>query len=378
MKILVVGAGVSGIVFSIAYKRAHPEDEIVIIEKMDRPLKKLYATGNGKCNLGNAKIDAKDYFNSEFVNAVLGNDIYSDEITFLDSMGIKVKTIGQLAYPISESAETVVNALIKEAKRNAVKILCSTTLIDYDSKKDIRVTTSDGEIICDKLVFACGGRSSQKLGSDGSIYPILEKHDYQIKDLKPALCPIFTKEKTDVLDGTRIKAGVKVYIKNNHKIFDESGEVLFKDHGLSGIVVFNASRAIAHTPNKSITISLDLLPEISADELNEYRIKNGEHALLDAYIHPKMIAYIKSLKNISIIDAIKKLTFNYDKSYGYDFSQISIGGVNIDEVNDSLQSKREKNVYFLGEILDVDAPCGGFNLTWAIMSAKKCAEKISR
>lgn len=366
-------------VFSIVYKREHPKDEVVIIERMDRPLKKLYATGNGKCNFGNTKIDSRDYFNSEFVKTVLGNNIYADEESFLNSLGIKIKTIGQLAYPISESAETVVNALIKEAKRNAVKILCNTSLIDYDvDKKDKKAITSAREIICDKLVFACGGRSSPKLGSDGSVYPILEKHSYQIKNLKPALCPIFTKEKTDVLNGVRIKAGVKVHTKDKREIFDESGEVLFKDHGLSGIVIFNASRSIAHSPNEKVTISLDLLPEISLEELKEYCNKNGEQALLDAYIHPKMISYIKSLKNIAMIDAIKNMIFNYDKPYGYDFSQISVGGVNISEVDDSLQSRREDDVYFLGEILDVDAPCGGFNLTWAIMSAKKCAEKISR
>lgn len=377
MKILVVGAGVSGMVFSIVFKRAHPEDEITIIERMNKPLKKLCATGNGKCNFGNIEIDAHNYSNSEFVDAVLGKNIYIQETEFINSVGIKIKTIGQLSYPISESAETVVNALIKEAKQNGIKILCSTSLIDYDIKENIKVITNNGEYLCDKLVFASGGKSSPKLGSDGSVYSILEKHNYQIINLKPALCPIFTKENTDILNGIRIKANVKVNV-NGRKVFEENGEVLFKEHGLSGIVIFNASRAIAHLQCKNITISLDLLPEISADELIEYRNKNDEQALLNAYIHPKIIVYIKSLKNIRLIDTIKNMTFGYDKAYGYDFSQISVGGINVSEVNDFLQSKRENNVYFLGEILDVDGPCGGFNLTWAIMSAKKCAEKISR
>ncbi len=376
MNIIVIGAGASGTLCAILIKNKIPSSQILLIEKMDKPLKKIYATGNGKCNFGNTKVSYKSFFNSEFVKQIISDKPFEDELKIIDYLGIKTKIVDELLYPKSESAITVANALIKQIEKHGIGTSYSNSLIDYKiNGKTIDVLTTKGHYQCDKLIFACGGKSSPQLGSDGSCVPLLLKHGYHLVNFKPALCPIYCVENTHILDGVRTKANVKVYAKER-KIFEESGEVLFKDKGLSGIVIFNASRAIAHSDEKNIKIYLDLLQDVSVDELRTFEKQNGQKELLEAYVHPKIIDYINTLKNCNIIDSLKNLSFNFKSFYGFNYSQVSVGGIDVKDVDNHLESKVEPNVYFIGEMLDVDAPCGGLNLTWAFLSAKRCADKI--
>lgn len=369
MKILIVGAGASGITAAINLKRKHPLDDVLVIEHLDKPLKKILATGNGKCNLGNAAIDFSKYNNPAFSKKIISNYNYE---SFFDSISIKTKLIGDLAYPISESAVSVREALLNEANKLGVKIHTEEKLIDYTSNKNISVTTNKTKYVVDKLVLAGGLKSSSKLGSDGSVFEVLKKHNYKFVEPRVGLAPLTTKEKLKELDGIRVKANVKL-LSEKKLIHEEKGEVLFREHGLSGIVIFNIVSIISRNPSKSYKIELDLLPDFSEEYLRKFNTSHTFSEFLLAFINPKISQYLtKRFSNESqILKSIKALDFEFDKTAEFDFSQVSVGGINVNEVNENLESVKERNVFIVGELLNIDGPCGGYNLTWAFASALK-------
>ena len=369
MKILVVGAGASGIVAAINYKRNHKSDDVLIIERLDSSLKKLLASGNGKCNLGNSNIDFSLYNNPSFAKSVIDGYDYKK---FFSSISIETKLFGDLAYPVSESAISVKEALLNSAKNLGISVKNAEKLVDFVAKDKIEVITDKGKYLVDKLYLAGGLKSSPKLGSDGSVLDILSKHGYKIKSPEAGLCPLITKEKTKTVDGIRVKSNVSLF-KNGKLIHKEAGEVLFKEHGLSGIVIFNTTSIISRDSKASYKISLDLLPDFSLEYLKNYRNSHKFSELLLAFLNPKVSKYLSERfeKEDQIFNALKNLEFTFDKSYGFDFSQVSVGGIDVSEVDENLMSKREKNVYIIGELLDIDGPCGGYNLTWAFASAIK-------
>lgn len=370
MKIIVVGAGASGIMFAIARKRSHPKDEIIVLEHLDKPLKKILATGNGKCNLGNKKL-TKDTYNSDFVYNLMEKYDFNTQRDFLDSLNIKTTLVDNLLYPISMSATTVRNALLTMCEKYKIQIINNVEVNDYlVNDNSVEVMTNKDSYICDKLVIATGGKSSPKLGSDGILFDTLIEHGYQNININPGLCPIYTLENTKELDGIRVNAKVTLY-KDDKKIHTEDGEVLFKKNGLSGIVIFNISRLIAKDLNRKYKIYLDLLPIVDRDDLGLFLSTNSPRALLDAYLNPKLANYIndKKLKGHDLINEIKNLKFTFKGLYGFEYSQISVGGISLKDVDSYLESTIEKNVYFIGECLNVDGPCGGYNLMWAFASA---------
>ena len=367
MKVIVIGAGASGVVAAINYKRHHISDDVLIIEHLDKPLKKILATGNGKCNLGNAKIDFSRFNNPNFAKKIIEG---YDYIELFESVSIQTKLIDEYAYPVSESAVSVREALLNECRKLGIKINIEEQFVDYQKGTQIRVITNKNTYTCDKLIISGGLCSSPKLGSDGSVLKTLEKHGYKINEPKAGLSPLYTIEKTKLIDGIRVKAKVSI-IENNKKVHEELGEVLFKEHGLSGIVIFNAMSIIARKPSLKHKIVLDLLPDFSASYILNYRNTHSFDELLQAFINPKISGYLKDrfIKENEIFESLKALEFTFDKSYGFDFSQVSVGGICVDEIDENMMSKRENNVYFIGELLDIDGPCGGYNLTWAFASA---------
>ena len=377
MVIGVIGAGIAGMSFAVNRKMNRPQDEIIVFEHLDKAMKKVLSTGNGKCNIGNTN-NISEQANSRIAKLILSTYDFEKQKEFLNSLNIKTKLFGELEYPITESAATVRNLYLKAAINYGVKILLETSILDYQMKGNkIALNTNNGEYILDKLVVATGGISSPKLGSDGSLLPILKKHGYQLKDFSPALCPIYTKEKTKPLDGTRVKAEVFLY-NEKQLLLQEQGEVLFKEHGLSGIVIFNVSRIISKNINRPYKIFIDLLPDVSKDELRLFLKENNDLTLLESYLHPNLVKFIDNLhiKGEALINLLKSFGFTFDKLYGFDVAHISVGGIRFDDLTDLLESKTEKGVHFIGELLDYDAPCGGHNIMWAIGSALYLANKM--
>ena len=377
MRVIVVGAGASGVLFALAYKRSHHKDEVILLEHKEEPLKKILATGNGKCNLGNTG-PIKGIYNSSFAEEVIRNNDIKTQLAFLDSLNIKTKDVNGLIYPISESAVTVRNALLKALEKANIKVYCSEEVNEYSvNDNSIDVYTNTNHFVADKLIISTGGNSSPSLGSDGSMFNILKDHGYIINPVNPGLCPIYVNENVKALDGVRVKANVTL-LKNNKVIHKESGEVLFKDKGLSGIVIFNISRLIARESEAKYDIKIDFLPNVDDEDLGIFLSFNSSEDLLNAYLHPKLATYLlkENKSGFDLISTIKRHHFSYKKSYGFEFSQISVGGLSLKEIKENFESKREHNVFFIGEVLDVDGPCGGYNLMWAFGSALDASSHI--
>ncbi len=367
MKTLIIGAGASGVVAAISLKEKHPDEEITIIEHLDKPLKKLLATGNGKCNLSNSKLELKNYRNYQYIAPILKRYGFIYQRNFFKEIGVETKLVNNLLYPLSESAITVKDALLNALEKENIKIKLNENLIDYKvNPVKITVITNKNKYIVDHLIIATGGASSPKLGSTGEIFKILENHGYCLTPIAPGLVPIRTKENTKILDGTRVKCSASLY-KNHSLIHKESGEILFKSHGLSGILAMNLSSIIARANKYNYTIELDLLEDYKDRDVSDYILAKGEDAFLHAFLHPNLVKYFKENKINPTFT--KRLPFKFDSLGDFSTSQVTVGGVDFMDIGDNLMSKREHDVYFIGEVVDIDGPCGGYNLSWAFASA---------
>ena len=353
-KVAIIGGGISGTFAAIRIKEKHPEYQVSIFEHNDKLLKKIYATGNGKCNFANRGELLNKYKNEDFVLPIIKEFNTNDIVEYFESIGIPSKNIGDLLYPYSESAVTVANKLLKRVGELNIDVHLNEETKDYHNHQ---LLTDSGTFDFDVLIISIGGKSSPNLGSNGEFLPVLTKHGYLINEMRPSLCPIKTKENTKMVEGVRCKIMAYLYQKNQ-LIHQEEGELLFKKDGLSGMVIFNLSHYINCLNNqKEITIHIDFAKDMKGD--------------YDSLVNPKLAEYLLN-NNLDIHNTI----FTFKDFYNYDSSQVTSGGISISEVDNTLQSSKEKDIYFIGEVLDVDAVCGGYNIVWALASAEKVAKSI--
>lgn len=362
MKIGIVGGGASGSYLAIRLKELNPSFSVTIIEKNDKLLKKISVTGNGRCNYANLGGTAGKYNNDEFANKVLGNLPPKALIANFERYGIHPTQIDNLVYPVSLSAQTVMMMLEKRLSQLGAETCLNEEVLDYSKENDkYNVKTNKQVHIFDILVFTSGGRAYPQLGTNGAVLDILRQHGYNIETLSPSLSPIKTKENTKKISGQRVKCSVSLFDGKN-KLYEEDGEVLFKDDGISGIVVLNMSTKINGLKNKNnVRLVLDLAKGYGDIKEDEY----------EQYVHPKVACYLKENRL-----NIHQVSFSFKAFYDYNIAEVSHGGVSINEINDSLESKKEKGLYFAGEILDVDGMCGGFNLMFAFASAETVSKAI--
>ena len=361
MKIGIVGAGASGVFLAIRLKERNPSFDVTLIEKNDKILKKVLVTGNGRCNYANTG-DLTDKYNDKLANKLLEEFTPQDIINAFDSFGIHPTHIDELVFPTSLSAQTVALLMGKKVEQLGIKVFTNEKVVDYQKRNNQFVVKSENEeFIFDKLVFSSGGKAYPQLGTDGTIIDILNKHGYKIDELSPTLCPIKVKENTKKISGQRVRS--RVSLCANHKtIYQEEGEVLFKDDGLSGIVILNISSRINRLNDlKNIQIVLDLAPNYQAIKKENY----------EEYVSPKVAEYLLA-NNLDI----HHLVFSFKAFYDYQIAEVSHGGLSLDEVSDSLESKKEKGLYFTGELLDIDGMCGGYNLMFAFASAEKVKKAL--
>lgn len=364
MRIGIIGGGASGCYLAIRLKELNSSFDVTIIEKNDKLMKKIAVTGNGRCNYANLGDLRGKYNNDEFANKIINNLPPNFLVNKFDEYGIHPTLIDNLVYPISLSAQTVILMLEKRLQELGIKSCLNEEVLDY--KKDNQgysVKTNLSTHVFDILVFTSGGKAYPQLGTNGAVLEIMKQHGYKIETLSPTLCPIKTKENTKKVSGQRVKCRVSL-LNDNKPFYEEDGEVLFKDDGLSGIVILNMSTKINSLKDKNnVKIVLDLAS-------GKNNIKESDY---EQYVHPKVAAYLKD----NHLD-IHKVSFSFKAFYDYNVAEVSHGGISIEEVNDSLESKKEKNLYFAGEILDVDGMCGGYNLMFAFASAETVAKSIVR
>lgn len=387
MIIGIIGQGYSGVMLAILLKRHDLNIDVTIFDHNEKTNKKLLATGNGRCNLGNLEYN-DNTFNSEFTkNLYLNFDINKQRELF-NELGLETRTINNLVYPYSLSSNQVVAYLNRLLKEYKVKLVNGVNLNSYEVSDDfVTITMSNRKIYkFDKVIFATGGKSKEVLGSDGSIFKILKTHNYTIKDLKVGLAPIKVSENVKGIENERLKCIASLYLDKD-LVYHEDGEVLIKKDGLSGISIFNISSIIARNKTaKKTRIVLDLFKDYKIEELEEKFKKYSRIAgfsFLEGIFTIKMSDYIRKnsgVKNLydfdnreikRIAEYTKNMEFTYISTYDFNDSQVTIGGVSINNLNDDLSSKLEKNIYMIGEMIDIDGLCGGYNLMLCLASAYK-------
>jgi len=360
--VIIVGCGAAGVAAAIELKNKS-DLSVAAIEQNDKVLKKVLKTGNGKCNIFNRDINSDKY--NDF--SLIDNDINLD--LFFKELGLVLKTDDNgRVYPYSESSNNVVNILINKLNKSDIDLYTNYNVIKINQKDDIfEIVSEEKNIVLGRnIIFSTGSLSQEKTNG----YDVLKRLGHNVTSLKPGLVSLVTKEKTSHLKGLRVKCLCKIRDKNI------KGELLFKDNGLSGIISFDLSRLV----NNGDVVFFDLVPELSALELREHFERNESYESAMLGLFPKMIGFdiLKRCDNNldKIINEIKNYSFTIISRAGYEQSQITLGGIKLDEINKDFSSKIIKNLYVCGEILNVDGACGGYNLYFAWMSGIKAARSI--
>ncbi|MDO5017741.1 MAG: NAD(P)/FAD-dependent oxidoreductase [Lagierella massiliensis] len=402
-KIGIIGGGASGVFASILLSEMG--HEVHIFERNDKLLKKIYATGNGRCNFTNRNIGIENYHgeNEKFAMSVIKNFGYDECVSFFNRLGVKELELedGKI-YPMSLQSLTIAKALIDETVNKNVHIHLNSYIKKIDFKKGIRILKYDNHgYKLDYLIVATGGRAMPKSGSDGNGYKLLEDLGHTITHTHPGIVQLTTKQELyKGIQGTKVMGDVYL-VKNGEKTLRQSSDILFTDYGISGPGILQISgRCISELlDDKKVYVSLDLVPHMKEDELFEFLIssisQNGyktPQKILNGIIHDNISKLIVKDLNIekefsngltkeeikSICKKCKDLRLEITGYKSEKDGQVTCGGVNTKEVSPkSLNSKIYDKLYLIGEILDVDGDCGGYNLHWAWASAYACAHSIN-
>lgn len=361
MTTIIIGAGASGLACAIRLKMNNPQNDVIILERLNQVGKKLLATGNGRCNLTNT---ASPYY-----------DTVRD---FFASIGLVMRSDEEgRVYPYSNQASTVVELLEEKCRELGVEIITDCTVYDIDSQ--LTIESSNGIFMADSVVVAAGGRAQKSLGSDGSGYSLLRKLGHTITPLSPALVQLVSSSKYPrALKGHRVKCKMAILL-DNEAVCSDYGEVLFADYGLSGIVTMNLSGIVGRNftsehPKRCHAV-LDLIPEMSREELETYLDKFRS---LKGILGSKFTDIIEKQADGSIdkmITCAKSWRLIITGTKGFDFAQITSGGASLDDF-DKFESRFVENLYACGEVLDKQFECGGFNLSFAWYSGISVADKI--
>ena len=394
MKTVLIGGGVAGLFFANLY-----DGDLIVLEKNEISGRKLLATGNGRCNFTNLDLSFENYHSSgkEFYKEALEKYDNNDLINFLNNLGILTTHLPSgRCYPQTLSAKTIRDILYLNSKG---KFLFESEVIDIDFKNHL-VITDRAKIYFDKLVIATGGITLPGSGSDGKIFEILKPYhkvtrltygitNYKVKN------PLSKKAK-----GVRVSAEAKLFIDGKF-IKLSTDDVIFQPYGLTGTAILDLSNEISYAilDSRDICVSIDLLTDYEENKLvgiiknlgKKYPNKTIEEALM-GFLNTKLITDVLNrvkLKGkikvcdmddgeiIKLIRNIKDLRFKISAINDEENAQVTIGGIDTRFVDKkTFESKIIPNLYFIGEVLDVDGACGGYNIQWAYSSAKACAEGL--
>lgn len=391
--IIVVGGGASGMMAAIT--AAEMNHKVMLLEKNDRLGKKLFITGKGRCNLTNACDDTRFFSavvtNSKFMYSSFYTFDNHRTVDFFESLGLRTKVErGDRIFPASDRSSDVIGVLKTKIHRDPnIQVRRSSPVADiiYGQNQVQGVILQDGErILADCVILATGGKSYPLTGSNGDGYRFASKAGHTIKEPMPSLVPFelqedFCKE----LMGLSLRNVALVINAGKKCIFKEQGELLFTHFGISGPLVIKASAYMHKYLEKSVSMYIDLKPAMDMQMLDDrllrdfkkYANKDFRNALGDLLpikmieiiikrsgIDPyKKVNSITREERLHLISCIKEFNITFHGLRGFDEAIITKGGINVKEIDPStMESKLVKNLYFAGEILDVDALTGGFNL----------------
>lgn len=392
-KVIVIGAGPAGIMASITASKTH---DVTLLDGNDKVGKKLFITGKGRCNVTNAK-DISEFFdyihgNPHFLYSSLYSFTNEDTINFFESQGIKLKTErGGRIFPLSDKSSDIIKGLSNALKENKVKVKLNSkvTNIICENNKILGVEINSTEkIMADHFIIATGGASYPLTGSRGEGQKFAKKLGHSIIDLKPSLVPIELNDNwIKDLMGLSLKNISLSILKNNKVLYKEQGEMLFTSYGISGPLVLKGSRYIVD--NSKYTALLDLKPALDINDLDKriqkdfikYQNKEFKNSL-DDLLPQKIIPLIVKLSGIpenkkvnvitkeerkKLVHTLKNINMNIKGLRPIEEAIVTAGGVNTLEIDPStMKSKIISNLSFAGEVIDVDAFTGGYNVQIAL------------
>lgn len=400
--VIIIGGGAAGLMSAVYLKKNYPQKTVRILEMLPRVGKKLALTGNGRCNITNKNITLSRYHgeNVEFCEYALTKyDIKTTE-EFFTSIGLPFVFEDEKGFPYSLQGSSVVDCLRFAADSLGVITHTDTKVTNIQvSNGNYKVIAGTMSFLARNVIISSGLFSGgDKLGSDGSMLAILKKAGFSVVKTTPAIVQV--KTETDIVKQLKgIKVNAIVTLKTNEKVIrKEFGETLFCDYGLSGPPVLQISREISRN-NKQFTISLDIMPEIHYETLLkmlEQRVNDLKYLNLDEFFTGfiqkrlgqvilkvagcKLTDSVETLNQntlIKIAKTIKNLEFKVTGTAGFSNSQVTAGGLDTTQFdNKTMMSKTNKGLYAIGEILDIDGDCGGFNLQWAWSSAMCACDSI--
>lgn len=398
--VIVIGGGAGGMMSAITAARHGAE--VTLLEKNEKTGKKVYITGKGRCNLTNS-CDKEAFFehivsNGKFLHSAFSKMDNQAVMKFFEDAGCRLKEErGDRVFPASDHSSDVIAALNRQMAKEQVKVLLHSEadkiLTTEDESRENGIVTagvelSDGKkIYADAVIIATGGRSYEATGATGDGYRIAGELGHTIKEIKPALVPLTVQESWCMeMQGLSLK-NVSVVLKNGKKkIYEGFGEMLFTHFGISGPLILSASSFyVKKYKDIPVSLSIDLKPALSREQLDKRLLRDFEgnknkqlRNSLGGLLPSKMIPVIIKLTGISpdkkvneitrldrerLIECLKNMTMTVTGTRGFTEAIITQGGVNVKEVNPStMESKLVRGLYFAGEVLDLDAVTGGFNL----------------
>lgn len=409
--IIIIGAGASGLVSAITSARILQESGgdfcVTVVEQLQRVGKKILATGNGRCNLSNSDISKSNYHGDvDFAFCALSEFGTKQTLDFFKSIGVLTTQEDGRIYPMNLSASSVLDCLRLEANRLGVNFICETPV--FKIKKTKNGFLINDNLKADCVIIATGGKSSSVHGSNGSGYELLKQLGHNISITSPALVQLVSScDFCKHIKGIRVNGKITLKI-NNEVVKNEYGEILFTDYGLSGIATMQVARFVSVTktknPNAKITANIDMACNLSFDDICEFineRKKINESLscenLLIGILQKRVAQTVLKKCNISpqtreiktltknevqkIASCIKAFEMDIVETKGFSSSQVTAGGAITSEFEPiSFKSKKVQGLYACGEVLDIDADCGGYNLQWAwssgYLAGKSCAKEI--
>lgn len=391
--VAIIGGGFSGL--TLASKLAKKfNDKLLIVEGGKRVGKKILATGNGQGNITNENIDTRHYHGDVvFAESALSEFSNEDLLKYFYSLGLVTVNDGGKYYPASYTASSILDVLRFEIEKYGVEVVTESYCINVKKEKNFIIECQNGKrFFAKKVVLAFGGKSGAGFLTDGKSFSLASNLGHTVTDLSPSLVQLKTeREKIRGLKGLKLNAKVDLY-SDKTSVCGFTGDLLFTDYGISGNTVFSLSAYLKGVSEP--TAKIEFLPMFSSDELFKILCEKVNYnvscdKLLISLLPTRLASVI--LKNAglrgeqiankkiasALVNAIKNFTLKIEGTSGFESSQVTAGGINTAEVDvKTMQSKLVSGLYIIGEALNVDGDCGGYNLQWAFTSASICAEAL--